>query len=121
MSRPAVRKREGSTVTSQTKEHDDGAVIADGVDEEPVESNRRLYEGRTYLLVSLVATVYAAFHMAALNGLSISELTGGAVVLDVGTDNPVLVVAAAGVLGLIRSAKRLNSGAEAASRRNGKD
>ncbi len=81
MSRPAVRKREGSTVTSQTKEHDDGAVIADGVDEEPVESNRRLYEGRTYLLVSLVATVYAAFHMAALNGLSISELTGGAVVI----------------------------------------
>ncbi|MEQ8399926.1 MAG: TRAP transporter fused permease subunit [Roseitalea porphyridii] len=59
----------------------DGVVVADGVDEEPVESNRRLYEGRTYLLISLFATVYAAFHMAALNGLSISEMTGGAVVI----------------------------------------
>jgi len=59
----------------------DGVVVADGVDEEPVESNRRLYEGRTYLVISLFATVYAAFHMAALNGLSISEMTGGAVVI----------------------------------------
>lgn len=59
----------------------DEVVVADGVDEEPVESNRRLYEGRTYLLISLFATVYAAFHMAALNGLSISEMTGGAVII----------------------------------------
>lgn len=68
-------------MTSKANEHDEGPVIADGVDEEPVESNRRIYEGRTYLLVSLVATVYAAFHMAALNGLSISELTGGVIVI----------------------------------------
>ncbi len=54
-------------------------VVAEGVDEEPVESNRRLFKGRTYLLISLFATIYAAFHMAALNGLSISELTGGLV------------------------------------------
>ncbi|QBK31117.1 TRAP transporter permease [Roseitalea porphyridii] len=66
-----------SEKTAQTDE----VVVADGVDEEPVESNRRLYEGRTYLVISLFATVYAAFHMAALNGLSISEMTGGAVVI----------------------------------------
>ena len=56
-------------------------VLAEGVDEEPVEGNRRIFKGRTYLLISLFATVYAAFHMAALNGLSISELTGGLVVI----------------------------------------
>ncbi len=59
----------------------DGVVVAEGVDEEPVESNRRLFEGRSFLMISLFATFYAAFHMAALNGLSISELTGGAIVI----------------------------------------
>ncbi|MEM6460655.1 MAG: TRAP transporter fused permease subunit [Pseudomonadota bacterium] len=59
----------------------DGVVVAEGIDEEPVETNRRMFEGRTYTLVSLFATLYAAFHMAALNGLSISELTGGAIVI----------------------------------------
>jgi len=52
-----------------------------GVDEEPVEPNRRLFEGRAYLLVTGLATAYAFFHMAALNGLSISAMTGGAVTL----------------------------------------
>ena len=66
---------------SQQAARDDDVVLADGVDEEPVEGNRRIYEGRTYLLVSLLATVYAAFHMAALNGLSISEMTGGLLVV----------------------------------------
>ncbi|MEM1064486.1 MAG: TRAP transporter fused permease subunit [Pseudomonadota bacterium] len=51
-------------------------VIAEGVDEEPIESNRRLFRGRNYLLISVFATLYAAFHMAALNGLSIRELIG---------------------------------------------
>ncbi len=54
-------------------------TIADGVDEEAVESNRRLYTGRTLAIVSVAAAFYAAFHMAALNGLSISRLTGGAI------------------------------------------
>ncbi len=51
-------------------------VLAEGVDEEPVEANRRLFEGRDLIIISTFATFYAAFHMAALNGLSISELTG---------------------------------------------
>ncbi len=54
-------------------------TIADGVDEEAVESNRRLYTGRTLAIISVSAALYAAFHMAALNGLSISRMTGGAV------------------------------------------
>jgi len=74
-----MRIREG-TMADQAANNED-VVVAEGVDEEPVESNRRLFKGRTYLLISLFATVYAAFHMAALNGLSISELTGGLVVI----------------------------------------
>ncbi len=61
---------------SATKEEFDGPVLAEGVDEEPVESNRRLYTGRTWLVVSLIAAVYAAFHVLALNGVSIRDLTG---------------------------------------------
>ncbi|MEM9392460.1 MAG: TRAP transporter fused permease subunit [Pseudomonadota bacterium] len=62
-------------MTDQTEQNDDH-LIADGVDEEPVESNRRLFEGRNLLLISAYAAFYAAFHMAALNGLSISGMTG---------------------------------------------
>lgn len=51
-------------------------VLAEGVDEEPVESNRRLFEGWAWHLIAGYAALYAAFHMAALNGLSISEWTG---------------------------------------------
>ncbi|UWQ94183.1 TRAP transporter fused permease subunit [Rhodobacteraceae bacterium M385] len=54
----------------------DGPIIADGVDEEPVESNRRLFEGRAFLFVGILSVLYAGFHMAALNGLSISAMTG---------------------------------------------
>ncbi|WP_425090518.1 TRAP transporter permease [Tropicimonas sp. S265A] len=61
------------TNTTQTK---DETVLAEGIDEEPIESNRRLYEGRNFILISAYAAFYAAFHMAALNGLSISEWTG---------------------------------------------
>ena len=57
--------------TSQTDQ-----VLAEGVDDEPVESNRRLFEGRAFILISTLAALYAAFHMAALNGLSISDWTG---------------------------------------------
>ncbi|WP_424964590.1 TRAP transporter permease [Dinoroseobacter sp. S375] len=62
-------------MTDQTKTEDDH-LIADGVDEEPTEANRRLFEGRNFILISAFAALYAAFHMAALNGLSISEWTG---------------------------------------------
>jgi len=62
-------------MTDQTAQHQD-QVIAEGVDEEPVESNRRLFEGRNFIIISAYAAFYAAFHMAALNGLSISEWTG---------------------------------------------
>ncbi|MCU4651766.1 TRAP transporter fused permease subunit [Roseibacterium sp. SDUM158016] len=51
-------------------------VLAEGVDEEPIEGNRRLFTGRAQLVVALIATVYAAFHMIALNGVSISDWTG---------------------------------------------
>ena len=65
-------------MTAETaKPLEDDVVIAEGVDEEPVEGNRRLYVGRTLLAFSIMAAVYAAFHMAALNGLSIRSMTGG--------------------------------------------
>ncbi|MEL7091240.1 MAG: TRAP transporter fused permease subunit [Pseudomonadota bacterium] len=51
-------------------------VIAEGVDDEPVEGNRRLFTGRAYLLIAALAAIYAAFHMIALNGVSISDYTG---------------------------------------------
>ncbi|MDJ1008379.1 MAG: TRAP transporter fused permease subunit [Paracoccaceae bacterium] len=51
-------------------------LIAEGVDEEPVEANRRHFEGRAWWFIATYAALYAAFHMAALNGLSISDWTG---------------------------------------------
>lgn len=51
-------------------------VLAEGVDEEPLESNRRLFSGWAYLVIAALSTCYAAFHMIALNGLSISDWTG---------------------------------------------
>ena len=58
-------------------EHDDEVrVSAQGVDEEPVEANRRAFDGWRLTLVAVLAALYAAFHMAALNGLSLSGLTG---------------------------------------------
>ncbi|WP_208351647.1 TRAP transporter permease [Pseudaestuariivita rosea] len=53
-----------------------GPVIAEGVDEEPVERNRRQFEGKAYIFIAILSTVYAAFHMVALNGVSIEALTG---------------------------------------------
>ncbi|MEO1705541.1 MAG: TRAP transporter permease, partial [Pseudomonadota bacterium] len=55
---------------------DDEPVLAEGVDDEPVESNRRLFTGRTYILIAAISALYAAFHMFALNGVSIENLTG---------------------------------------------
>lgn len=55
---------------------EDQTVIAEGVDEEPVEGNRRLLNGPAFVFIAAVSTVYAAFHMIALNGVSISAWTG---------------------------------------------
>ncbi|SHG78534.1 TRAP transporter permease [Marivita hallyeonensis] len=51
-------------------------VLAEGVDEDPIESNRRLFAGNAYLFIAGLSTLYAAFHMIALNGVSISDWTG---------------------------------------------
>lgn len=64
-----MTEREAQTV-------EDEHMIAEGVDEEPVEPNRRLFEGKAYFFIAGVATVYAALHMLALNGVSISRWTG---------------------------------------------
>ncbi|MBU2957832.1 TRAP transporter permease [Paracoccus sp. 1_MG-2023] len=53
-----------------------GGVIAEGVDEEPVEANRRDFAGWRLMAVAWFAGLYAAFHMAALNGVSIRDWTG---------------------------------------------
>ena len=52
------------------------AVVAEGVDEEPVEANRRMFTHWRLVLMSTLAAAYAGFHMAALNGLSLSAMTG---------------------------------------------
>ena len=51
-------------------------MIADGVDDEPAERNRRLFEGPFGLILASLATFYAAFHLLALNGVSVSAWTG---------------------------------------------
>ncbi|MEM6407842.1 MAG: TRAP transporter fused permease subunit [Pseudomonadota bacterium] len=61
---------------TSASENQSDQVIADGVDDEPVESNRRLFTGRLQIVIALIATLYAAFHMLALNGVSVSEWTG---------------------------------------------
>ncbi len=51
-------------------------LIAEDVDVEPTEPNRRLFEGARGWTMAAAATLYAMFHMAALNGLSLEALTG---------------------------------------------
>jgi len=65
-------------MTTDTKldNQTEGPVLADGVDEEPVEHNRRIFTGRTYLVIAGISAFYALFHMAALNGWSIRGWTG---------------------------------------------
>jgi len=64
------------TTDTKTADQTEGKVIAEGVDDEPVESNRRVFTGRTYLAIAGLSAVYALFHMAALNGWSIRSWTG---------------------------------------------
>ena len=63
-------------MTDQHSADPQGPIVAEGVDDEPVESNRGIFTGRTYLVVAAMSAIYAFFHMAALNGMSIGELTG---------------------------------------------
>ncbi|MGY6632817.1 MAG: TRAP transporter permease [Alkalilacustris sp.] len=51
-------------------------IVAEGVDEEPILSTQRRYQGRLLMTISILAAGYAMFHMAALNGLSIRSWTG---------------------------------------------
>ena len=61
-----------------TERHAEAAATLDTshVDEETVEANRRLYLGWRHLAVATAAALYAAFHMAALTGVSIADWTG---------------------------------------------
>ncbi|MEO9586424.1 MAG: TRAP transporter permease [Marinobacter sp.] len=45
----------------------DDHVLAHDVDEEPVEANRRLFEGGMLKFVTLLATAYSSFHLYSLN------------------------------------------------------
>lgn len=53
-----------------------GGVLSEGADEEPVEDNRRDFTGWRLTTIAWVSGIYAALHMAALNGLSIERWTG---------------------------------------------
>ncbi len=70
----ATDKPETPLPTSDTAP--EGAVLAQGVDEEPVEANRRQYTGTAHVLIAAFAAIYAAWHMVALNGVSIERWTG---------------------------------------------
>ncbi|MGA9254820.1 MAG: TRAP transporter fused permease subunit [Roseobacter sp.] len=67
-------------MSDQSKAQADGPiddiVLAEGVDDEPVEQNRRTFSGSSGILLAVLATVYSAFHMLALNGVSVSSMTG---------------------------------------------
>ncbi|WP_375258826.1 TRAP transporter permease [Citreimonas sp.] len=54
----------------------ESVLVVEGVDEEPIESYRRLFEGWRFTLIAWYSAIYAFFHIAALNGLSISRFTG---------------------------------------------
>ncbi|MGB7431135.1 MAG: TRAP transporter fused permease subunit [Ahrensia sp.] len=51
-------------------------IKAEGVDDEPVEKNRRMFVGKLGWFMAFYAGFYALFHMLALNGVSISDWTG---------------------------------------------
>ena len=63
-------------MAEKTAAGSDEHVIAEGVDEEPVEKNRRLFTGPSFVFIATISALYAGFHMLALNGVSISDWTG---------------------------------------------
>ncbi|ALM51109.1 TRAP transporter permease [Halomonas huangheensis] len=48
-------------------EQEASPVLVEGVDDEPVEANRRLYEGWKWWLFGALAVAYASFHLISLN------------------------------------------------------
>lgn len=72
-------KMKNETASGPNTRDIDEPTIAAGVDEDPVEPNRRQLEGRSAVFIATLATAYAAFHVLALNGVSISAATGGLV------------------------------------------
>jgi len=63
-------------MSEKTVDVKDTAVMVEGADEEPIEANRRLFTHWRFILIATLSALYAAFHMAALNGLSLSGMTG---------------------------------------------
>ena len=63
-------------MTEQATRQDDQSRLVEGADEEIIEANRRLFTHWRLVLIATLTGLYAAFHMAALNGLSLSALTG---------------------------------------------
>jgi len=63
-------------MTDQVVDKNDATILVEGADEEPIEANRRLFTDWRFILMATLAGSYAAFHMAALNGLSLSGMTG---------------------------------------------
>jgi TRAP-type uncharacterized transport system fused permease subunit len=62
--------------TTHVAPDNDAHLIAEDVDIEATEPNRRQFEGWKLTAIASFATLYAIFHVAALNGFSISALTG---------------------------------------------
>ncbi|KAA1173351.1 TRAP transporter permease [Marinobacter salinexigens] len=58
---------DGTQQSSANAIPDDDHMLAHNVDEEPVESNRRLFEGGLLKFVTLLAIAYSAFHLYTLN------------------------------------------------------
>lgn len=52
-------------------------IHVEGVDDEPIENNRRLFQGPLLWVVAAFSAIYAFMHVAALNGLSLSAMTWG--------------------------------------------
>ena len=71
---PDTARRDGHPTGKPDRRTGD-VVIADGVDEEPVVSNQRIYRGWRVWLISLVATCYALFHVVSLNLFPIETWT----------------------------------------------
>ncbi|MBW4935729.1 TRAP transporter permease [Marinobacter sp. F4206] len=59
--------KDGSTQSSDGVLPDDDHMLAHDVDEEPVEANRRVFEGGLLKFVTLLAIAYSAFHLYTLN------------------------------------------------------
>ena len=63
-------------MSEQSVDGKDASVLVEGADEEIIEANRRLFTDWRFILIAAFSAFYAAFHMAALNGLSLSGMTG---------------------------------------------